>query len=235
MEFTAVIERRRSVRKFLPEAVPATVIEKAIDHALLAPNTSNLQPWEFYWIKSAEKKARVVKAAMSQPAAATAGEIIAVVSRIDTWNRNRKLILGRLTELLSQGGAVKPLIQYYDKLVPFIYRQGPFGILNPLKWLIFNVAGLFRPVPRALTSRSGTFEVVTKTTALACENFMLSLVDQGYASCPMEGFDECRVKRILGLGRNTHVVMLIGVGRAAPDGVYGPRGRLERKLFVHSI
>ena len=34
------------------------------------------------------------------------------------------------------------------------------------------------------------FETVSKSTALACQNFMLALVAEGFDSCPMEGFDE---------------------------------------------
>jgi nitroreductase len=64
---------------------------------------------------------------------------------------------------------------------------------------------------------------------------MLSITNQGFASCPMEGLDECRVKRVLGLGRKTRVVMCLGVGREAEGGVYGPRIRFDEKLFVHEI
>lgn len=47
MDFFEVVQKRRSVRKFTATAVPEAVIEKAIDAALIAPNSSNLQPWEF--------------------------------------------------------------------------------------------------------------------------------------------------------------------------------------------
>ena len=34
-----------------------------------------------------------------------------------------------------------------------------------------------------------------KTTALACQNFMLSMRAYGYDTCPMEGLDSTRVKK----------------------------------------
>ena len=64
----------------------------------------------------------------------------------------------------------------------------------------------FRPVPRGPIYRHDVFEIVTKTTALACQNLMMALVAQGYDSCPMEGFDQKRVKKILKLNRNAHVI-----------------------------
>jgi len=45
MNLFDAIEKRRSVRKYLNEPVARAVIDKAIEAALLAPNSSNLQPW----------------------------------------------------------------------------------------------------------------------------------------------------------------------------------------------
>ena len=47
-EFEKVARSRRSTRVFSGETVPENVMRRCIDLALLAPNSSNLQPWEFY-------------------------------------------------------------------------------------------------------------------------------------------------------------------------------------------
>ena len=54
--FKKVITSRRSVRKFTDKAIPAKVLDDCLDLALLAPNSSNLQPWTFYVVQSAAKK-----------------------------------------------------------------------------------------------------------------------------------------------------------------------------------
>ena len=64
---------------------------------------------------------------------------------------------------------------------------------------------------------------------------MLGLVAEGFDSCPMEGFDEKKVKKILNLNRNCHIVMILGIGKAAKDGVYGERYRIEKNLVIKSI
>ncbi len=232
MNFFETIEKRRSVRKYLNEPVPRPVIEKAIEAALLAPNSSNLQPWEFYWVRNSEKKKQLVTACLDQATAATAAELVVFVARTDTWRRNRQLIL----EALGQRGIVpKQQLNYYKKIVPLFYTPGWFSLLGLLKSAVFAVVGLFRPVPRGPFSKSELRATLSKTVALACENFMLAITAQGYSTCPMEGFDEARVKKILGLGGAANVVMVISVGREDATGIYGPRLRLDPKLFVFEV
>jgi nitroreductase len=229
MDFFEVIEKRRSVRRYTSKTVPDEVIQKALAAALKAPNSSNMQPWEFYWVKSSEKKAALVNACLFQGTAKTANHLVVAVARVDTWKRNRDLIIQKM-EPIS-----KDLKNYYYRIIPFLYTQDPFGILGVLKWLVLNITGLFRPIFRGPAFKKDLFEVVTKTTALACENFMLAIVAQGYGCCPMEGFDECRVKRILSLGRESHVVMIVSVGETDPSGVFGPQIRVDSKIIVHEI
>lgn len=54
--FKKVLKSRRSVRKFTDKAIPAEILDDCLDLALLAPNSSNLQPWTFYVVQSAAKK-----------------------------------------------------------------------------------------------------------------------------------------------------------------------------------
>ena len=64
---------------------------------------------------------------------------------------------------------------------------------------------------------------------------MMALVAQGYDSCPMEGFDHKRVKKILKLNYQSHVVMVIGVGKADPKGIYGERFRIDDNLVIKIV
>ena len=66
-----------------------------------------------------------------------------------------------------------------------------FGFLILLKnsFQYFTIYLAFKPVLRSPIYKHELFEVVTKSTALACQNLMLGLAE-GFDSCPMEGFDE---------------------------------------------
>lgn len=232
MDFFEVIEKRRSIRKYTGTKVPESVVRKALSAALKAPNSSNMQPWEFYWVRSAEKKTKLIEACLNQSAARTAGELVVAVARLDTWNRNRKLILKRFEE---NGEMNKRVEDYYKKLIPLMYFNDVFDLSGLLRFLIFNIVGLFKPMPRKPTFRHEQLEVVTKTTALACENFMLAIAAQGYGTCPMEGFDEARVKRVLNLSGKSHVVMVMSVGEVDPAGIWGQQYRIDEKLTVFEV
>jgi nitroreductase len=51
----------------------------------------------------------------------------------------------------------------------------------------------------------------------------------------MEGFDEPRVKQILGLNRKTHVVMIISVGETDPKGINSPQYRVPNNYVIHTV
>ena len=235
MDFFELINKRRSVRKFSNAEVPNDVIRKCLKASILAANSSNLQPWEFYWIKNKEKKKHVVEACFSQNAARTAKELVIAVARIDTWERNRDLIV---KDYKDKNKFIPIINNYYNKIIPFAYYHDRFGIVGLIKRVIYifiNIIGYFRPVPRGPIYKHDLFETVTKTTALACQNFMMALVAEGFDSCPMEGFDEKRIKQILNLNSKCHVVMIFGIGKADANGVYGKRFRINEDLVIKEV
>ncbi|OYW81526.1 MAG: nitroreductase family protein [Polynucleobacter sp. 32-46-5] len=232
-EFIKVIESRRSVRVYTRESIPAHIVNKCLDLALLAPTSSNLQNWEFYWVRSLDKKQEIVKACLSQPAARTAPELIVAVSRLKTWPQMRLKMLDLFKNSTTQVPYSARV--YYESLVPLVYGQGPLGIKGLIKKVAIFFRGLSTPTPRGPVSKADMRVWAHKTTALACENFMLAMRAHGYDTCPMEGFDEVKIKRVLQLPRDAEVTMVISAGKRAKDGVYGPRVRFERELFIKEI
>jgi len=55
---------------------------------------------------------------------------------------------------------------------------------------------------------------------------MISMAAIGYDTCPMEGSDTFRIKKLLQLPSGAEVTMVIGCGVRDPEGVYGPRFRV---------
>lgn len=229
-EFEKVLKSRRSVRVYQDEPIPEEIIQKILDAALLAPNSSNLQPWEFHWPKSESTKKQIAKACMSQPAATTAPEMIVCVARTGTWKKHQKMMLELFNENRDQVPAAA--LAYYEKIVPLVYNQGPFGIFFPFKWLLMNIRGLFTPTPREPVSMADMKLWAVKSTALACENIMLTARALGYDSCPMEGYDRSMVKRILKLPSDAVPMMVISLGKRSENGVYGEQVRFDREQFI---
>lgn len=232
-EFKKVITSRRSVRVFNGDPIPTAVMEDCLDMALLAPNSSNLQPWEFYWVKTPEKKKQLQIDCFSQVAATSASELIVAVAHTRNWkNINRQMLsylMGRKKETPPQ------VFNYYKKLVPFVYTQGPLGLFGCFKKLLFSIVGLFKVVPREPTSQNDMKIWAIKSTALACENLMLALRAYGYDSCAMEGFDSVRVKKLLALPSDACIVMVIGAGKRVPEKIYGRRLRFSRDQFIKMV
>lgn len=231
MDFFEVVRARRSIRKFTPEVIPESVIRKALDAAVLAPNSSNLQTWDFYWVRSPERKLALVQACMNQSAARTAAELIVVTADPKLWRRSNPEIV----QFVERIQAPKMVQLYYQKLVPLTYRWGVLNSLVPIKWCITAVSGFFRPIARGPHSKRDLQEVAMKSAALASENLVLALTAQGYSTCMMEGFDEVRVRRILGLSRSCRVVMVIAAGKEAERGTWGPQFRIPLEQVVHEL
>ena len=236
--FAKVVRTRRSVRAYSSDPVPDEVLDKCLDLALLAPNSQNLEPWQFIEVRETAKLERLRRYCLSQPPAVQAPHLIVAVARPDFWRLGRRLAM----EALDRDALSVPLItEYHDALifkyrvlVPLMFEDGPFHVLAPLKRLILWAIGLFKIFWRFDTGRSGQTLWATKTTALACQNLMLALRAAGYDSCAMEGFDEPRVKRLLGLPGAAHIVMVIAAGKRAEGGV-APLYRFDRNLYVQRV
>lgn len=228
-EFRKVVESRRSVRKFTDRKIPREVLDACLDMAMLAPSSCNLQPWEFYVVQNPDKKQKLIEACMSQNAAATAAELIVVVARMHSWPKVAKLNVDEW----PTPSIPKHWKEFYSKGVPMTYWQGPLHAVGWAKKTLSSVAGVFRPVPRGPFTKADMRVWAVKSVALAAENLMLAFRAYGFDSCPMEGVDQVRVGKLLKLPDDAEIVMVVGAGERARDGVYFPKVKFDRKHFVH--
>lgn len=223
----ALIESRRAVRRFTAEPVPEAVIRDCLELATLAPNSCNLQPWSFQVIRDAELLARLHPVCMSQNAA-KAPLIIAVLARPDTWRQACRDIV----TFWPEPEVPARVRDFYTRTAPFQYNQGPLGLLGFFKRQLLRVVALRKPLMRKPNSKADMRIWAVKSTALAAQNLMLAFQSHGFATCPMEGFDEVRLRRVLDLPRAAIPVMLLAVGQQGEKGVYNPRLRFPLEQQV---
>lgn len=223
----ALIESRRSVRRFNSEPVPDELIRDCLQMAVLAPNSCNLQPWSFQVIRDPQLLARLHPVCMSQNAA-KAPLIIAVLARPDTWRQACENIIEYWPEPEVPGR----IRHFYRKTAPFQYNQGPLGILGFCKRQMLRIAALRKPLMRTPNSKAQMRIWAVKSTALAAQNLMLAFQSHGYATCPMEGFDEVRLRKTLDIPREALPIMLLAVGKQGEKGVYNPRLRFPLEQHV---
>ena len=224
------IAYRRSVRVYKEETIDSEKVKHCIKNAILAPTSSNMQLWEFYHITDAATLKKITAACLDQNAAKTAQQLVVVVTRRDLWKKRRQANIEFLKNVYGNKEETeytrreKFAIKYYKKLIPTVYFD-IIGILGWLKYIFFNIIGLFRPVYRQVR-RSDLRIVAHKSAGLAAQNFMISMAAIGYDTCPMEGSDTLRVKRILNLPYGAEINMVIGCGLRDDKGIYGPRFRV---------
>jgi nitroreductase len=224
------IAYRRSVRIFKNSPIDAKRVRDCLENACLAPTSSNLQLWEFMHITSEDVLVNLSACCFGQNAAKTASQMVVFISRRDLWKRRAQANTNFLQhEFKSKDGQSwrrreKLILNYYRKLIPTLYTEF-LGLLGWIKFVFLTIVGLFRPIYREVR-KSDLRIVAHKSTALAAENFMISMAAIGYDTCPMEGFDSHRVKKLLSLPWSAEITMIIGCGIREEKGVYGPRFRV---------
>ncbi|MEY4048561.1 MAG: hypothetical protein RL284_2112 [Bacteroidota bacterium] len=234
--FKEIVAHRRSNRYFCEDIeVPDESVLSALTLAQLSPNSSNMQLWGFYWIKSKDLLEQMTPLCMGQSAARTAKHLIVFVTRQGLWkeraewnyNKVKKAIKGEPTKLNKRG------LDYYKKLMPLLYRHDPFGFMTLLRKGIVFYQGFKKPFMR-IEGHGDQRVMLHKSCALAAQTFMLAMASEGFDTCPMEGFDAKRVKKLLNLPKDAEITMIVAVGKGTEKGIHSERMRvpLEEVIFI---
>jgi hypothetical protein len=147
------------------------------------------------------------------------------VADIGSWSATTKSHL----EWVRTAGFTDEQIAEYEKkakLGKWFFIQGWFGIFGAIKWAILRMLHPWKVIGIAPVGRQGMFKWATKSAGLACGNLMIAAQALGFHTCPMEGFDDWRLARFLGLNRRRHqIMMVIAIGKKSADHRDFPRWR----------
>jgi nitroreductase len=231
MNLEEIINYRRSVRHYKDEPLNSDKVKHCIELATLAPNSSNMQLWEFYHVIDTTILKKLSVACLNQGAATTAQQMVVFVTRQDLYRKRAAKMLGLETKNIlknspeaKQAKRIKTWKLYYGKVMPLLYMSF-FGFLGVVRKILVNIVGLFRPIVYQV-SENDMRVVVHKTCALAAQTFMLAMANENYDTCPMEGFDSKKVKGILKLPYGAEINMVVSCGIRDENGVWGDRMRL---------
>jgi len=237
--FDQIVNKRRSFREFETDfSLPEEVVKNSLERAIKSPNSSNMQLWEFYRIKSKKAVQEVAEICLNQTGAKTASEIVVFVARPDLWKERQAIHLKRLEKVTTKNIKNKLFgnseLSYYTKVIPMFYDTS-FPFFRDLfkHFFIWNKS---RKAPFMQDIYSKHVPVVAqKSTALAAQTFMLSITAEGYETLAMEGLDSKRIKKYLQLPKEAEINMAIAVGKGKKEGVKGKRFRLEYDEVVFNI
>jgi len=231
MNLEEIINYRRSVRHYKDLPLNSEKVKHCIELATLAPNSSNMQLWEFYHITDITILKKLSVACLNQGAATSAQQMVIFVTRQDLHRKRAAKMLGLETQNvlknspeLKQAKRIKTWKLYYGKIMPFLYTSF-FGFYGIIRKIFVCIIGLFRPIVYQV-SENDMRVVVHKTCALAAQTFMLAMANENYDTCPMEGFDSKKVKSILKLPYGAEINMVVSCGIRDENGVWGDRMRL---------
>ena len=237
-EFDAIVNRRVAMRAFDDSVDVTAAVERSLERAVLSPNSSNMQLWEFYRVTDPKVKAAIAKGCLNQGAARTANQLVVVVCRQDKWKERVKWNLAHLKEQFKDKteltGRDKRALQYYQLLMPLMYRNDPFGFWRLVRTLLRTYLVLKGPSLR-MTSHADQRVMLHKSAGIAAQTFMLSMAAEGFDTCPMEGFDEVLVKRALKLPSAAEVSVVIGCGKGKTEGVYSQRRRVPNSEVIFHV
>ena len=157
--------------------------------------------------------------------------MVVFVTRQDKHRAHAKMILDfergnvqRNSPPERQAKRIKDKEAYYGKLMPFVYSRF-FGLLGGFRKLFGVVTSWFRPMMQQLSE--GDIRVsVHKSCGLVAQTFMLAMAEEGYDTCPLEGYDSRRIKKLLHLPCRAEVSMVITCGIREERGIWGERFRL---------
>lgn len=242
MDLQEVLNYRRSVRVYDKEKpIDADKVKQCLELATLAPNSSNMQLWEFYHITQPELLKKVSHACLGQTATSTASQIVVFVIRQDLHRKRSKFVLdfergniARNSPKERQAKRIKDRELYYGKIMPLLYTRF-FGLLGFFRVLLTQIIGLFRTITRQV-SENDMRVAAHKSTALAAQTFMIAMANEGYDTCPLEGFDSKVLRKALNLPRRAEVNMVVSCGvRDGNKGIWGERCRIPFSKVYHKM
>lgn len=241
MSLEEILNHRRSVRHFdSDKPIDPERVKACLQLATLAPTSSNMQLWECYHITDKSMLEKMVPACLDQLAASSAQQLVVFVTRPDLIKRRAQAVLAfeqdnvrRNSPAEKQEKRIRRWQLYYRKFIPLWYGRC-FGLAGLLRKALVQAIGLFRPIVRQATEADMRV-VMHKSCGLVAQTFMLAMSEVGYDTCPLEGFDSWRVKRLLHLPYSANINMVVACGIRLPDGVWGDRFRLPLSEMYHRV
>lgn len=182
MEFYAVVNRRRTVRAFLPRPVEDEKVMRVLDAGLKAPSGGHLREWEFVLLRDPENRRKALIDALKARDLRERNAIEDLVKKFDREELKdiyRRVLPVQLTMMLEA-----------PELLAVCYRMG-----KPLA----EVKTLFE-----LNSLASVWCCI--------ENVVLAMAAEGLYGCTYTPYETQRLKEYLGIPQDYEVATLIPFG-----------------------
>jgi nitroreductase len=208
--FEKIARARRAVRNFKTDPLPEGVLERLLEATRWAPSGYNLQPTHFVVVTDPAIKPALRKACMNQKQITQAPATVLFLG-------DRRVVKTHFRKMITQeneAGSMHPSYQQtLEKFVPLAFNTGPLGFGWLWKVTLPPMLRVAMPTPELPAIHRRYW--LAKQVSLSAMVFMLAATAAGLGTCPMEGFDESRVKRLLRIPAHMVLVLISPVGYSA--------------------
>lgn len=206
---TVAIRDRRAVRAYSSREIPDEVLIELLDLANRAPSGFNLQPWHFVVVRNSALKQLLCPIALDQVQVLNAAAVIVFAANPRAWKQY-------YPQILSAGVHNRSLTteraENNRKRIRQCFDNGPLGIFGLGKRIAVPLMRLRHPLPQPVTSAAEARDYVARHTMLAASTFMIAAKSVGIVTCPMEGFDEHRLMKLLEIPDYMTVPIIVTAG-----------------------
>ncbi|MBL8148390.1 MAG: nitroreductase family protein [Blastocatellia bacterium] len=225
-EFEELVRTRRSIRHFRPDPVDEDLLHRLLDIAHWAPSGYNLQPTHMVLVTDTALKKRLHIACMKQAQILEAPAIV-------VFTGDKLVVENNLESAFQADRAIDAISAEYEKqlrgFIKLAFDQGPLGLGWFGKAFFVPLARLFTPIPSIPAVEKRYW--LAKQVMLSSMIFMLAATAAGLSTVPMEGFDEDRVRKVLGIPSSHIVALVVPVGYAVDNSIR--KSRLPVEKIIH--
>lgn len=202
-DYSHMLKNRRATRKYKSAELDEADVRDYLELIQQAPTAFNLQDYSIIVVQDPKVRDRVFEAANKQPQVASAPLLMAFVAEPEGWQRTLPQVA---QQNISTG--------FWDD--------------NDAKTRSERIASF-----QAVRREAGlTREFALRNAMIAATYGIVTAEAFGWSSSPMTGFDDTRVKEILGIPEECTVALLLAVGEPAETPRNQGRLPLNARVFV---
>ncbi|EFC40997.1 predicted protein [Naegleria gruberi] len=211
--FEKIVLQRKAIKSFNSDKpVPMDVLNHILALTQRAPTGYNLQPWTAVVVSDPEKKKALHEAALSQPKILEAPITVVFAANLNALaNQSKVISMNVQNGMMSENEAAT-----MSRNTTALLKSDPTCIIQAAKFVVGSVWSLFKPM---MVPPINMKAYVWKQTMMPVQTFMLAASSHGLDTCPMEGFDERRVRQVVGLPCNYSIPIIVSLGYASDHAI----------------
>ncbi|MEV4333354.1 nitroreductase family protein [Streptomyces sp. NPDC049597] len=198
------IRTRRTVRHYRPDPIPEAALTSLLELAVEAPTSWNLQDRSIVVVTRDEGRDGMAWATGGQPQPREAPVVLVFVAEPQSWREDHSDV--------------------YDQA----RRNGAWN-----EEFIAMCSAASTAFQEDLDQRGLLREYAVKDAMIAAAFLMLAATEMGLATSPMNGWDEAKVKKVIGIADRDDlaIALVVSVGYPAEERRHPGRRALERNVF----